>query len=86
MQASISFAIAVLIVAGGPGWLQWVAAVLAAGSLVAFGLSRTVGLLGFSERGWQPSPHAALSVVAELLTVGLCAAYLVYRQRAGARP
>ena len=86
VQASISFAIAVLIVAGGPGWLQWVAAVLAAGSLVAFGLSRTVGLLGFSERGWQPSPHAALSVVAELLTVGLCAAYLVYRQRAGARP
>ena len=82
LQASISYAIAVLIVAGGPEWLQWVAAVVAGGSLVAFGLSRTVGLFGFSERGWQPSPHAALSVVAELLTVGLWAAYLAYRWQA----
>ena len=80
VQASISFAIAVLILVGGPGWLQWVAAMVAGGSLVAFALSRTVGLLGFSERGWQPSPHAALSVVAELLTVGLWASYLVYRR------
>jgi hypothetical protein len=80
VQASISFAVAVLILVGGPGWLQWVAAVVAGGSLVAFALSRTVGLFGFSERGWQPSPHAALSMVAELLTVGLWAAYLVYRR------
>lgn len=82
VQASISFAIAELILVGGPGWLQWVAAAVAGGSLAAFALSRTVGLFGFSERGWQPSPHAALSVVAELLTVGLCAASLVYRRRA----
>jgi hypothetical protein len=83
VQASISFAIAVLILVGGPLWLQWVAAVVAAGSLVAFALSRTVGLFGFSEHGWQPSPHAAVSVVAELLTAGLWAAYLVYRWRTG---
>lgn len=82
VQASISCAIAVLILTGGPEWLQWAAAVVAAGSLVAFGLSRTVGLFGFSERGWQPSPHAAVSVVAELVIVGLCAAYLVYRRPA----
>jgi hypothetical protein len=82
VQASISLAIAVLILVGGPGWLQWVAAAVAGGSLAAFALSRTVGLFGFSERGWQPSPHAALSVVVELLTVGLCAASLVYRRRA----
>jgi hypothetical protein len=85
LQASVSFAVAVLILIGGPGWLRWAAAMVAGGALVAFVLSRTVGLFGFSERGWQPSPHAAVSVVAELLTVGLWVAYLVGRQRAGAR-
>jgi hypothetical protein len=58
---------------------------VAGGALVAFVLSRTVGLFGFSERGWQPSPHAAVSVVAELLTVGLWVAYLIDRRRAGTR-
>ena len=77
VQASVSFALAALVLLGGPAWLQWAAAMLAGGSLVAFALSRTVGLFGFSEQGWQPSPHAVLSVVAEALTVGLCAAYLV---------
>jgi hypothetical protein len=85
LQASVSFAVAVLILIGGPEWLQWAAAVVAGGALIAFVLSRTVGLFGFSERGWQPSPHAAVSVVAELLTVGLWAAYLVGRRRASAR-
>jgi hypothetical protein len=85
LQASVSFAVAVLILIGGPGWLRWAAALVAGGALVAFVLSRTVGLFGFSERGWQPSPHAAVSVVAELLTVGLWVAYLVGRRRAGAR-
>jgi drug/metabolite transporter (DMT)-like permease len=85
LQASVSFAVAVLILIGGPGWLRWAAAMVAGGALVAFVLSRTVGLFGFSERGWQPSPHAAVSVVAELLTVGLWVAYLVGRRRAGAR-
>ena len=85
LQASVSFAVAVLILIGGPGWLRWAAAVVAGGALVAFLLSRTVGLFGFSERGWQPSPHAAVSVVAELLTVGLWVAYLIDRRRAGTR-
>jgi hypothetical protein len=48
-------------------------------------LSRTVGLFGFSERGWQPSPHAVVDLVAELLIVGLWAAYLVSCRRAAAR-
>jgi hypothetical protein len=77
IQASISFAVAVLIVLGGPGWLRWVAAAVAGGSLVAFILSRTVGLFGFSERGWDPSPHAAITVGAEVLTVLLWAGALV---------
>ncbi|BBY68847.1 hypothetical protein MPRI_10340 [Mycobacterium paraintracellulare] len=32
-----------------------------------FALSRTVGLFGFSERGWDPSPYAAISVAAEVV-------------------
>ena len=71
VQASASFALGIVILLGGPGWLRWAAAGLAGGSLVAFALSRTVGLLGFSEMGWEPAPHAALSVGAELLTVAL---------------
>jgi drug/metabolite transporter (DMT)-like permease len=82
VQASVSFALAVLILIGGPSWLQWAAAAVAGGALGAFVLSRTVGLFGFSEQGWQPSPHAAISVVAELVVVGLWAAYLV-RHRFG---
>lgn len=70
-QASVSFAIALLILFGGPAWLRWAGAAVAAGSLVAFVLSRTVGLSGFSERGWEPAPYAAISVVAEVLTVAL---------------
>jgi hypothetical protein len=81
IQASVSFSLAVLIVAGGPGWLQWAAAAVAGGSLVAFALSRTVGVFGFLERGWDPAPHAAISVAAEVLTVVLWAVGLV---RAGA--
>ena len=73
IQASVSLSLALLIVAGGPGWLQWAAAAVAGGSLAAFVLSRTVGLFGFSERGWDPSPHAAITVAAEVLTVLLWA-------------
>ena len=46
---------------------------MAGGSLVAFALSRTIGLFGFSERGWDPSPHAAVTVAAEVLCVLLWA-------------
>lgn len=70
-QASLSFAIALLILVGGPAWLGWAGAAVAAGSLVAFVLSRTVGLAGFSERGWEPAPYAAISVAAEVATVAL---------------
>lgn len=71
VQASLSFAIGLLIVVGGPGWLRWAGAAVAGGSLVAFALSRSVGLEGFSERGWEPAPYAAIAVGAELLTVAL---------------
>jgi hypothetical protein len=81
VQAGVSFALAVLILIGGPWWLQWAAAALAVGALAAFALSRTVGLFGFAESGWQPAPHAAISVVAEALTVGLWAVYVIGRRR-----
>ncbi len=77
IQASILFALAVLILAGGPGWLRWAAAAVAGGSLGAFVLSRTVGLFGFVERGWDPSPYAAGSVAAQAVTVLLWAGVLV---------
>ena len=69
LQGSVFCALAVLILVGGPAWLRWLGAVGAAGSLVAFALSRTVGLFGFTETGWQPSPYAAVTVVAEVLTL-----------------
>jgi hypothetical protein len=77
IQASAMYALAVLILVGGPGWLHWAAAAFAGGSLAAFVLSRTVGLFGFLEVGWEPSPYAASSVVAEALTVLLWAGELV---------
>jgi hypothetical protein len=87
IQASVSFSLALLIVAGGPWWLQWAAAAVAGGSLVAFVLSRTVGVFGFLERGWDPSPHAAISVAAEVLTVLLWAgAFVRWPRRRPAPP
>ncbi|WP_414688968.1 hypothetical protein [Mycobacterium sp.] len=83
VQAGLAFALSLLIVIGGPSWLGWAAAMVSGGALIAFALSRTGGFFGFSERGWQPSPHAAISVVAELLAVGLWAVYVVEGRRAG---
>lgn len=79
LQASIFCALAVLILFGAPDWLGWLAAVLSVGALIAFALSRTGGLFGFTERGWQPSPEAALAVIAEVLTVVLVAAAFLPR-------
>lgn len=82
IQASVSFSLAILVAVGGPWWVEWSAAGLAGGSLVAFVLSRTVGLFGFTEHGWEPAPHAALTVIAEALCVLLWAAAFVRLPRA----
>ncbi|MBV9088886.1 MAG: hypothetical protein JO044_03095 [Mycobacteriaceae bacterium] len=84
-QASIFCTLAVLIVLGAPAWFSWAGMALSAGALIAFGLSRTVGLFGFTERGWNPSPYAALSVLAEALIVVLVAAIL-FRRRLSRSP
>ena len=64
--ASVCAALAVLIALGGPWWLRAAAFALSLGAVVAFVLSRTVGLMGFVEHGWQPAPHAVLSLLAEV--------------------
>jgi hypothetical protein len=81
LQASASFAVAALLLVGAPDLVQVAAAALAAGSLTAFALSRTVGLAGFTERGWQPAPQALLSVLAEaaVLLLAAAAAMVAYR-------
>jgi hypothetical protein len=80
-QASAFCALAVLILAGGPAWLRWAGGVLSVAALGAFAMSRTVGLFGFTERGWAPSPQASLSVIAEVLTVVLVAASVLSSRR-----
>jgi hypothetical protein len=73
VQASVFCALAVLVVAGGPAWVQWAGGVLSVAALIAFALSRTVGLSGFTEHGWE-APYGPVSVIAQVLTVVLVAA------------
>jgi hypothetical protein len=82
--ASVCAALAVLIALGGPWWLRAAAFAASLGAVVAFVLSRTVGVMGFVEHGWQPAPHALLSLVAEVLAVLLCAWSLRPALREGA--
>ena len=69
IQASVSFAIALLISLGGPGWLRWAGAAVAAGSFDRLRRVPDVRVFRFFRGGWDPSPYAAISVGAELLTV-----------------
>ena len=80
VQASVFCALGVLVLVGGPAWLSWAGGLLSVAALIAFALSRTVGLLGFTEHGWD-SPYGPASVIAEALTVALVAA-TVLRPRA----
>ncbi|GAA1025610.1 MULTISPECIES: hypothetical protein [Amycolatopsis] len=84
VQASAAFAVAVLVAVGGPFLLRLAAAALAAGALAGFVLSRTTGLFGFSERGFQPAPEALLSVLTEAAVLVLVAVSL-YRVRRSVR-
>jgi hypothetical protein len=61
---------------------------VANGTLLGFALSRTDrGVFGFTERGFQPSPDASLSLVAEVgAAIALLAAFwLATRDQRGAR-
>lgn len=81
VQAAASFAIAVLLLLGAPFTLRIAAAGLAGGALAAFTLSRTVGIVGFTEIGWEPAPKAAISVVAEIATIAMVLASGLLRWR-----
>jgi hypothetical protein len=63
-DAAASFAVAVLLLVGNPAILRVAAAGLCLSGLGGFTVSRTIGLFGFTERGWQPAPQALLSVLA----------------------
>jgi hypothetical protein len=81
VQAAASFALAAILLVGGPLLLQIAASGTALGALGGFVLSRTVGILGFTERGFQPQPDALLSVLSEIATLGLLAALWIYLRR-----
>jgi hypothetical protein len=80
VQGSIFCALAVLILAGGPAWLSWAGGAASIASLAAFALSRTVGLLGFTEHGWEP-PYGPITVIAQVLTAALVAATVFSSRR-----
>jgi hypothetical protein len=72
--------VAVLLVFGAPAMVRWPG--LAVGAPVRFGLSRTVGVLGFVERGFQPASQALLSVLTEVAMLALLAVPIADRARA----
>ncbi|PPJ20124.1 hypothetical protein C5E45_31310 [Nocardia nova] len=79
IQAAAAFALAALVLVG-PWSLRAAAAVLSAASLAGFVVSRTSGLFGFTETGWQPAPQAMVAVVAEIVTLVVCLASLYRRE------
>ncbi|GAA3430861.1 hypothetical protein [Kutzneria kofuensis] len=85
LQASGSFAIAALLLAGDVLILRLAAAGLAAGALGGFVLSRTIGIGGFVERGFDPAPQALISVLLEVGVLVLLATPVLSR-RLRARP
>lgn len=88
VQAAVSFAVAALLLFGGPLIVQLAAAGTAVGALGGFVLSRTIGVWGFTERGFQPHPDALLSVLSEIATLGLLASLWAYvlRHRTATAP
>jgi hypothetical protein len=81
LQASVFCALGLLVLVGGPDWLSWSGGALSIAAIIAFALSRTVGLLGFTEHGWEP-PFGPVSVIAQILTVVLIAAAVLTSRRA----
>ncbi|MER6124265.1 hypothetical protein ABT173_16735 [Streptomyces sp. NPDC001795] len=88
LQASVSFAVAALVLIGMPLLLRFAAAGVALGALAGFTASRTVGVFGFTEKGLLPAPEALLSLLAETGTLLLLAFWqaMVIRQRRTPRP
>jgi hypothetical protein len=73
LQAAGALAVGLLLLIAGPGVLRLAAVGLSAGALVGFVLSRTVGVFGFVERGFDPQPQALLTLLTELAVLALLA-------------
>ncbi|MFF7901711.1 hypothetical protein ACIP4X_33510 [Streptomyces sp. NPDC088817] len=86
LQASVSFAVAALLLIGMPPLLRLAAAGVALGALAGFAASRTVGVFGFTEHGLRPAPQALLSILAEAGTLLLLAVWqaVTFRRRGAA--
>jgi hypothetical protein len=74
LQASGALAVALLLALNPAAVLRLAAAGLAAGALVGFIASRTVGAFGFLEYGLQPEPQALISILVEAAALVLLAA------------
>jgi hypothetical protein len=86
VQASASFAVAALLIVGAlivdePLAVRLAGAAVAAGALVGFVASRTIGVFGFVEHGLQPWPYALLSLLAEAGVLLLLAVAVPVAQR-----
>jgi hypothetical protein len=73
LQASAALAVALLLLISSAAVLRLGAAALAAGALVGFIASRTIGVLGFVEYGLQPAPQALISLLVETTALALLA-------------
>ena len=77
LNAAVAAVAAVVVLVVATRWAPLAPLVVANATLIAFGLSRTDrGIMGFTERGWTPTPDAALAVGIEIVTAVLCVAAL----------
>jgi hypothetical protein len=79
LQASGSLAVALLLTLNSTIVLRLAAAALAAGALLGFIASRTIGVAGFVEYGLQPAPQALISLLVETAALALLAVPLLDR-------
>jgi hypothetical protein len=69
LNAVASAVVAIVVLAWAHRLALLAPLLLANATLVAFALSRTDrGILDFTERGWNPTPDAALAVIVEIVT------------------
>jgi hypothetical protein len=69
LNAVASVVVAIVVLAWAHRLALLAPLLLANSTLVAFALSRTDrGIFGFTERGWSPTPDAALAVIVEIVT------------------
>lgn len=73
LQGAGALAVGLLLLFAGPLVLRLGAVGLSGGALIGFILSRTVGVFGFIEKGFDPQPQALLSLLTELAVLVLLA-------------